>query len=383
LTPQTSSVSQLICFSANTSWYLYNFRRGLIGQLLEHGYQVKVVAPRDKWSTKLEELGCSTIALDYDSKSVNPFRNLVILYRYWFFYRAFKPIVVLNYTIKPVIYGGLAASICRIPIISVVPGLGTAFIHENLITHVVKLLYRLSLNKSKHVIFENLDDLALFRQQKLVSVAISERIAGPGVDTDHFKRKPAKHNDPFIFLYIGRLLWDKGIGELVEASRMLRDKGILVRVQLLGPAATNNKSSVGIDKVKAWENEEIVEYLGETDDVRPFIEHADCIVLPSYREGLPGALLEACAMARPVIASNVPGCREIVEHGCGMLCTARSSTSLLSAMEEMIGLGREKRKVIGEQGRKIAQENYSLSVVNGRYLQMISNLVGEKCQRVK
>ena len=383
MSPKAKTVSQLICFSANTSWYLYNFRRGLIGQLLEHGYQVSVVAPRDKWSTKLEELGCSIVTFNYDSKSVNPFRDLAILYRYWSFYRSLKPVVTLNYTIKPVIYGALAASICGIPIISVVPGLGTAFIHENIVTRVAKLLYRLSLNKSDHVIFENIDDLELFRRKKLVSVGISERIAGPGVDIDYFKPKPVKDNNPFIFLYIGRLLWDKGIGELVEASRMLRDKGILVRVQLLGPVTTNNKSAVGIDKVKAWKNEGIIEYLGETDDVRPFIENANCVVLPSYREGLSGALLEACSMARPVIASNVPGCREIVEHGCGMLCAARSSASLLSVMEEMIGLGQEKRKVIGEQGRKIVREFYSLRVVNGRYLQMISNLVNEKCQRIK
>ncbi len=115
-------------------------------------------------------------------------------------------------------------------------------------------MYRLPLNKSEHVILENIDDLELFRRQKLVSVEISERITGSGVGTDHFKLKPAKDNDPLIFLYIDRLLWDKGIGELVEASKMLRDKGILVRVQLLGPAATKNKSSAGIDKVKAWEN---------------------------------------------------------------------------------------------------------------------------------
>ena len=338
------------------------------------------LAPPDEYAPRLEALGVEFHPIGMDSRSLSPIRDLGLLVAYWRALRRLRPDAFLGYTAKPNVYGSLAAQALGIPVINNVSGLGTAFIREGLLTRVVSALYRLAFRRSRTVFFQNRDDLALFTGRGIVAPERAKRLPGSGIDLERFRPVaggPRSDADP-VFLLVARLLWDKGIGEYVEAARLVRREIPGARFQLLGFLDVPNRTAVSRGAVEGWVREGIVEYLGTADDVRPFVGAADCVVLPSYREGLPRTLLEAAAMGRPMIASDVPGCRDVVEEGRnGFLCAARDAGSLAEAMVRMARLSRAERARLGAEARRKAETEFDEALVVRRYLEALANALAE------
>jgi glycosyltransferase involved in cell wall biosynthesis len=365
--------NKTILISINASWNIINFRSGLIRALQAKGYRVIALAPPDGYSPRFAELGVEYHPIEMDKKGVSPAQDLKLLARYYRLLKALKPDVFLGYTAKPNVYGSIAAQALGIPVINNVSGLGTAFIRQGLLTRIVSGLYRTAFKRSRTVFFQNEEDLALFVRNRLVREGRAKLVPGSGIDLHRFKPAPVPPTGAgFAFLLIARLLWDKGVGEYAEAARLVRREMPSARFQLLGFLDVENRTAVGRGDVEGWAAEGLIDYLGSADDVRPAIAAADCVVLPSYREGLPRTLLEAAAMAKPLIATNVPGCRQVVEQGeNGFLCEARNARSLADAMLCMIRLSPEERSAMGAAGRHKVEREFDEKLVVARYLEAI------------
>lgn len=313
--------------------------------------------------------------IEMDRQGISPARDLLLLWRYWRTLRRLRPDIFLGFTAKPNVYGSLAAQALGISVINNVAGLGTAFIRKGPLTRIVSALYRLAFRRSATVFFQNPEDRDLFVGEGMVRPEQARLLPGSGVDLERFQpgEPPSGPAGGFTFLLIGRLLWDKGVAEFVEAARRVRREAPDARFQLLGFLDVLNRTAVSRADVESWVREGVVDYLGETDDVRPFIAAADCVVLPSYREGLPRTLLEAAAMARPLIATDVPGCRQVVEDGVnGFLCAARDAASLAAAMTRMLSLGGEERARLGAAGRAKVQREYDEKLAVGIYVEAVA-----------
>lgn len=361
--------------SVNASWNVVNFRSGLIRGLQAEGMEVAVVSPPDPFTPALEALGVSYFPIGMDNQGTSPLRDLRLLRDYRRILRHVRPDVFLGYTAKPNVYGSLAAHGLRIPVINNVAGLGTAFIKQGWMTHAVTGLYRLAFRRSSTIFFQNPEDRDLFVASGTVAAAKTGLLPGSGIDLARFEpaANPGNPADAPIFLLIARLLWDKGVGEFVEAARIVRRQYPQARFQLLGFLDVANRTAVPRSQVETWAAEGIVEYLGTAEDVRPSIAAADCVVLPSYREGLPRVLLEAGAMARPVIAADVPGCRHVVADGeNGLLCAVRDPVSLADKMVRMIAMGAHERARMGARGREMVERDYDERLVIDRYLEAIA-----------
>ncbi|MBB5505840.1 glycosyltransferase family 4 protein [Paraburkholderia atlantica] len=365
----------LVC---NTAWAIYTYRQGLIRTLIGRGVDVTVLAPRDRTFELLAAMGCRCIELPVASKGTSPgedLRTLVALYRQ---YRTIRPHVVFHYTIKPNIYGSIAAKLAGVQSVAVTTGLGYVFIQHSRAAQIAKRLYRFAFRFPREVWFLNRDDQAAFIDGKLLVHPERARLLhGEGVDLEQFAFTPLRARAEFRFVLIGRLLWDKGVGEYVEAARQLRARYPHARFQLLGPVGVDNPSAITGDEVAAWEQEGVIQYLGEAHDVRPFIADADCVVLPSYREGVPRTLMEASAMGRPIVATDVPGCREVVTDGVnGLLCEARNAQSLAASLARMLDMSGAERRAMAERGRqKVATEFDERKVVE-TYKNLVQKITG-------
>lgn len=377
-TSATAARTLSICLVCNTSFAIQTYRQGLIRTLIANGATVTVIAPRDRTTALLEQMGCRFVELYVASKGTNPrddLRTFAALYRH---YRAIKPDIVFHYTIKPNIYGTVAAWLARVPSIAVTTGLGYVFIQKSRAAIVAKALYRFAFRFPRQVWFLNRDDQTAFVESRLLAHPERARLLhGEGVDLNQFAYTPPRQKQNFTSVLIGRLLWDKGVGEYVEAARILRERHPTARFQLLGPAGVDNPSAVTLDTLQAWQREGIVEYLGEAHDVREHIANADCVVLPSYREGVPRTLMEASAMGRPIVATDVPGCREVVADGItGFLCEAKSAASLADKLQAMMALTPDERRAMGERGRAKVAAEFDETTVIARYLETLRELTG-------
>jgi len=372
-----------IFFVSNTVWNLVNFRISLMEYLKFQGMEVYAVAPFSG-SELPEEIKSKFpfIPIKYlDRKSKSVFRDFKLLAEFIQIYMKYKPNLVLHFTIKPNIYGSIACGLLGIPSIVNVTGLGYIFTEENVLRPLVKMLYKLSFIFSKRVIFQNRSDYEYFKDVVPVEKAVI--IPGSGVNVDRYSpefcEKLRKFN-PFkggrlIILMISRLLWHKGIREFVEAAGIVKRKNPNVEFWLLGPIDEGNPATVPRHVLFEWQKKGLIKYLGATDDVRPFICKSDVVVLPSYREGLPKALLEAMSMAKPIVTTNVPGCKETVIDGYnGFLVEPRNAKALSIAIEKFLLLSREERRKFGLRGRDLVMRNFSDRVVLNLYSQVISQV---------
>lgn len=396
-----------LVISINTAWNLYNFRAGLIRALAEVGYEVVGVAPFDEYARRLEGIGCRYVPLPMDNKGKSPLRDLVLLWRFWRLLRRERPAAFLGYTVKPNVYGSIAAHALGIPVINNIAGLGTVFIRGGWLAWVVKSLYRFALSRSERVFFQNEEDRDLFLRNRLVRSEQTGLLPGSGVDLQRFVPvsvrgagglgcaeggenveegpllvpPPGKDADqaiaPLCFLLGARLFWDKGVGEFVEAARRVREQVPHARFQLLGFLEVENPAAINRATVDAWVSEGVIEYLGATDDVRPFLAAADCVVLPSYyMEGTPRSLLEAAAMARPIITTDWVGCRNVVDDGVnGLLCRVRDAGDLADKMLVMIRLPQAQRAAMGAAGRAKVEREFDEKIVIGAYLRELKRIV--------
>lgn len=369
----------------NTAWGMINFRAGLMRALLANGHSVTVVAPFDGDTARIEELGVRFVPLPMDNKGTHPLRDLCLLLAFIKLFCRERPDLVISYTIKPVIYASLAARFSHVPAVSVVTGLGTVFLRENLLTKLVEWLYKVSQSRVEKIFFLNDDDIQLFRERKLVPAVVMERLPSEGVDLSHFfacdpivtvtANEMVTSKPRFRFLLMARMLWDKGIGEYVEAARQVRMVYPEARFSLLGFLDAQNPSAISRVQMDEWIEEGIIDYLGVTNDVRNAISMSDCVVLPSYREGIPRSLLEAAAMKRPIITTNVVGCREVVDDSVnGYLCLPKDSVDLARKMIQMIELSSDERLRMGERGREKVEREFDERDVISRYFGAISAL---------
>lgn len=362
----------LVAVSANSAWNIVHFRGGLIRGLRAAGYRVAVIAPPDaQWIAALADLADRHVEVPIERSGVNPATDLLLLARYRAILRRLRPAAYLGFTIKPNLYGCLAAGSLGIPAIPNVSGLGTAFLGRRWLEAIVTPLYRRAFARCPAVFFQNPDDLAVFTGRGLVRAEQARLLPGSGVDLARFPASPAPDDAPMRLLMIARVLRDKGVREFAEAARMLRGRGL--RFQLLGGLDPANRSAIARSELDGWVTDDVLDYLGETSDVVPHIAAATAVVLPSYREGLPRTLLEGAAMARPLIASDVPGCREVVIEGCtGTLCRPRDARSLAEAVERVAALSAGQRSAMGAAARRLVEEKFGEQRVVQAYLGVLA-----------
>ena len=365
-----------VIIAVNSAWNLLNFRAGLIRGLVAAGYEVVAVAPPDAYVPQLAVLGCRFVSLAIDNQGKHPGRDFLLLWRFYVLLRRERPDVYLGYTVKPNVYGSLAAHILGIPVINNITGLGSVFIQNSWLTYLVRVLYRLALSRSAKVFFQNNDDRQIFILEGLVAQSITDRLPGSGIDLTKFTLAPLPGRSSIRFLLIARMLWDKGVGEFVEAARLLKRRGINADFCLLGFLEVQNPAAISRKQMDDWVEEGVVRYLGVSNDVRSEIYLADCVVLPSYREGTPRTLLEAAAMGRPIVTTDSVGCREVVDDGVnGYLCRLKDAIDLAEKMNMIVSLSSEAREVMGLRGRKKVESEFDERTVINKYLEAISSIL--------
>jgi len=364
-----------IAIVLNTSWNIYNFRMNFVRALLAQGYEVHTIAPVDDYTHFLEEAGCIHHKVRMDSRGANPMKDSALIFELFGIYRRIKPDIILHYTIKPNVYGTIAASLLRIPVINNVCGLGTVFLKDNLVSAIAIMLYKISFRFARKVFFQNPDDLKLFVDKKLVPEQAVDLLPGSGIDLSRFQPMKFKRNERFTFLLISRLITDKGILEYIDAVKKLRASGMQANFQILGAMDPEHKRGIKTEIVEEWINSGTIEYLGTTSDVRRYIEQADCVVLPSYREGTPRTLLEAASSSKPIIATDVPGCNHVVVNQYnGLLCKLKDADDLADKMKQMAAMDDRALEQLGLNGRAKIEAEYDESLVINKYLEALSSM---------
>ena len=363
-----------VFLTSNTSWYLYNFRASTIQTFRENGNRVICLSPPDDFSQRLvDKLGAEHIPLPLDGKSTGALQELQSLRFIWKVIGEYQPDFVFNFTVKMNVYCGLVCGLLRIPFANNISGLGTAFIHDSWLFRRVRQVYGLVNRRARRLFFQNKEDLSVFRDKGLLGNTPFTLLPGSGVDLARFAVSSLPETGPFTFIMIARLLGDKGVREYAEACRLLRAEGLDVRCLLVGPLGVSNRTAISEDEVRQWQEEGILEYSGATDDVRPLIEQAHVLVLPSYREGMPRTVLEAAAMGRPAIVTDVPGCRHAIEPKVtGWLCEARNAESLAEQMRRVVTMDEIEVQRAGNAARRRMEERFSEEIVIQAYLDCLS-----------
>ena len=356
----------------------YTMREGLMLRLLKEGCSVYIITHTNKYVPQVEKMGLKVV--DVGSGNQNPFKVARYIYNLRKALKKIKPDVCLTFSIRPAIWGNLITRQLHIPTITNITGVGPLFISKSIVYRTARRLYRNALSKTRKVFFQNYDDMNLFLERKFVKPEVVERVPGSGVDFNKFKPILLKEKDPntFIFLFIGRLIKDKGIFEYINAARSIRKKFPNSVFNVIGPFWTQNlkTNTITHSQLQHWIEEGVIDYLGEKKDVRKFIAEADCIVLPSYREGTSNILLEAGSMEKPTITTNTTGCREIVEDEVtGLLCNVKDEIDLADKMEKMIMLSEVERTAMGKKARQKIIKEYDKQIVIAAYLKAICNAI--------
>lgn len=337
-----------ILILANYDVGLFCFRKELIGELLKDN-QVFISLPYGELVEPLESMGCVFIDTPFERRGINFIKDFNLLLRYRRLLKKHKPDLVITYTIKPNIYGGFACRLLKIPYVVNITGLGTAFQGQGLLRKLVTVMYKVSLKKAKTVFFENAENRQLFIDENIVKEEQTCLLNGAGVNLEHFKAVEYPQDCETVkFLFVGRVMKEKGVDELFKAMQLLRKDGINCVLDIVGGCEENYSEQLNQYSGEGWLN-----YHGYQKDVRPFIEAAHCFVLPSWHEGMANTNLECAAMARPVITSNIHGCLEAVDDGVsGFLCIKQDADNLYSVMKRFIQLPYEDRKAMGLAGRQ-------------------------------
>lgn len=376
-----------IALVSNSSWYTCNFRLGLLRRLRDMGAEVYVISPHDHSSTRLIAEGFHFVQLPIAVYGTNPLREWRGILRLISIYRKYRFDFVFHYTAKPNIYGSMAAWWCRIPSIAITTGLG--LMREegwSFSKWVVIQLYRLAGLFSRQVWFLNRDDQQFFEQLRIVPADKSFLLPSEGVDVQWYKPgHERREHKPLHFLYAGRIVWSKGMKEFYEAALHFHRKGAPCSFHLVGFIVPDHPDAVSFDLVQEWQQQGIVRFHGETDDIRPFLAEADCVLLPSFfGEGVPRILLEAAAMAKPIITTDSVGCREVVEHGVnGLLCRPKDTGHLIQTIETFLELSPSERRQMGWEGRKKVLREFEEEIVIRHYLHALTRFLGWPAKRKK
>ncbi len=366
-----------VVLSANSSWYLYNFRSATISELLNRNYSVVCISPKDDHSILLENLGAEWIDIKLNSNGINPISDVIFLFKLFNQYKKIKPVAVFNFTIKNNIYGAIAGYFAGIKTFSNITGLGTVFINRSFISIIVKMLYKFSQSKPERVFCQNEEDLNILQSNNLVPSERLILLPGSGVNINKFLPNLDYLNGSegkLRFLFAGRMLKDKGILELVNSFKKINQSEILCELWLLGFADTKNTSSISLAEITSWSQIPGIKWYGSTNQVEDFLSQVDVAILPSYREGMPRFLLEAGAMQIPSITTDVPGCRNIILHKFnGLICKPRSENSLIEAITQMLKMSKNKRLNMGINARNLVLEKYDERIVIEKTLQFLND----------
>ena len=368
----------LIAIGYNVSHSAWMFRGNLIKALLGSGHRVVVLAPYDDYVSRLKAMGCEHIDVPIRMNK-NPISDIKIYLKFLSVMRRVRPDAFLGYTIKPNVYGTLAAATLGIPVISNISGLGATFIADNFITKIVKFLYRVALKRSDMVFFQNPDDQNLFLQERILTHDRYGLVPGSGVDLARYPFTPVadhKNERPIRFLFVGRMLWDKGVKEYVDAAAMLLGKGRKYEFHMLGQTSVDNPAAVPAEELTQWEESGLVTHRGFQEDVYAEMSDADCVVLPSYREGTPRSLLEAAAIGRPIVTTDAVGCRTTVDDGItGYLCKLKDAEDLALKMDQIGQKPLVDRQKMGANARLKMEKEFDELIVIEIYLQTLKNLL--------
>jgi glycosyltransferase involved in cell wall biosynthesis len=358
----------IVC--ANQAWNLVNFRGGLIEALRDKGFRIVAAAPPDPaMEARLAAMGCAFEAVEIDASGISPWRDLQTIAAFDGLIRKHRPAAWLSWTIKPNTYGAFVAGRRGVAAFPNVSGLGTAFIRKSPLTAIARQLYRTGFGRAPAVFFQNPTDRDLFVGQRLVRAEQARLLPGSGIDTAHFAGTAPGRPAPRRFLMLARLVADKGVREYVAAARTIRAQWPDARFGLIGPAEVANRTAIAREELDRWIAEGAIEYSEPLADVRPAIEQADFVVLPSYREGMSRVLLEAAAMSRPIVTTDVPGCRDVVTDGVnGYLCEPRSAEALTAALARAARTDDATWQAMASAGRARVEAEFSQDRVNALYL---------------
>lgn len=367
---------------ANTDWYNYRFRMSLATYLRLKGVDVVFVSPFGPYVQEIEEQGFRWVEWAVQRQTINPFSELLNVFRLGRIFSREQPSLVHLHTIKPVLYGSIIAGLLRVPVaVRSITGLGYVFLgndfQASVLRILVKVLYRFVIKiGTGGTIFENKADRQYFIDNGLVHPANAYLIEGVGVDTDYYQPLPEPDTTPSV-LMAGRLLWDKGVGTFIDAARLLKkDKN--VRFILVGEPDQGNPSSIRRDELDGWFKDGIIEWWGWQTDMRVAFAACHMVVLPSFGEGLPTILLEAASCGRPIVATNVPGCRDVViDRVNGLLVPPNDPKALRLAIEELID-NPVLRREMGREGRRIAERRFSSRHINVQTFNLYADLLGLK-----
>ncbi|NBB88302.1 MAG: glycosyltransferase [Bacteroidetes bacterium] len=346
----------------------------ILHAISDMGYRVVILAPLDENLIAFQRIGNVKLShlKSLDPVSKNPLGDIQLYIELRKHFRNYSPELVFTFTVKPNIYGALAANAENIPCIPTITGLGYLFLVGGWNKKLLLYLYKLALRKAKKVFFLNAEDTALFQRLSIGKKDRYQIVPGAGVDTGHFKAKP-KAEGVFTFLFIGRLLGHKGVREYVKAAELLKTEGVFARFAVVGPLDSYNPSLIKAKELASWLSKEIVDYYGEVKDPRPYYQAADVIVLPSYREGLSTVIVEALSMQRPVITTDVAGCIDAVDKNCAWIIPPRDSNSLAEAMKICINTPKKEREQMGARGRQRVKKLFSKSKAASPYIQVLDS----------
>lgn len=362
--------NKTIAFVSNSAWSVFNFRLDVIRWLIKNHVKVLVFAPDDDYANKLTAQGCDFIPINFNNRDENPLKDYLFYRQLRRLYRQYKPDFIFHYVAKPNIYGSLAATAEKIPSVAVITGLGYPFAKRNLLFRIMRMLYRKALRHTREVWFLNNEDAKVFITEKIVSIDKMKVLPGEGVNTKHFAPSSMQgERQPFEFLMSTRLLKSKGIGLYADAARILKKKNYHVKFSLIGFFENNHPDSISPENLKKWEDEGLISYLGFADDVRPYLQKADCMVFPSfYNEGVPRCLMEASSMEIPVITSFNRGCKEVVlNNSNGYICNRNDPFDLADKMEKMINTSVDERQRMGKNGRQLVLKKFDICKIIEEY----------------
>ena len=337
-----------ILILANMDVGLYKFRKELIQELLNQGNEVYISLPNGELISKLEDMGCHFLDTDVDRRGINPKTDFKLLNQYRKIVKKIRPDLVITYTIKPNIYGGMICRWMKIPYATNITGLGTAFQSDGLLKKIVVFLYGIALKKAKVVFFENIQNKQTIIKHKIIKEHQACLLNGAGVNLEEYEFCEYPDTDEIRFLFIGRIMKEKGVDELFEVAERIRKENSNVFFDIVGPMEDDYKG-----RVETLSDNGVINYYGYQEDVKPFIQRCHCFVLPSYHEGMANTLLEAAAMGRPLITSDIHGCKEAVLVGVsGYLVQKGNSEDLYRKMKQFIQLSFEEKEKMGQESRK-------------------------------
>jgi galacturonosyltransferase len=361
-----------ILISANDAFVIFNFREGLIRELINRGYEVVCTAEEDDYVKDIEALGASFISFDIDKKGRNPLKEIETINKYKKQYKKINPDLILQFTIKPNLYGTLAARSLNIPVINNITGLGIAFQGQSLSRKIVEFLYKRTLKYPKVTFFQNKDDLSLFQESKLLKTDNYDLLPGSGVDVNKFTPFDLSKKKTVDFLFVGRMIKEKGLELYMEVAKNIKSEYDNVNFHVCGSIPKD--SNLDFNMFSEYKALGYIINHGVVKNIRELHAFTDCLVLPTYyREGVPRSLIEAASSAIPIITTNNVGCKDIVEDGYnGYLVEKNDYDSLYLAVKKFLDSSKEVRTMLGKSGRQKVLDEFDEEIVINKYLEYIN-----------